>query len=215
MFTGLVAGVGHVHSLHKYGPDARMVVATTGVAGFHDVVSGESIAVNGCCLTALEPGAETFAADVSAETLAHTTLGHLGEGSPVNLERSLTPESRLGGHFVTGHVDGLARCVDRRRDGESWRLVFSVPDDLARYIARKGSVALDGISLTVNGVSGNRFDVNIIPHTLEVTNLQGCREGDPVNLEVDLIARYLERLMGRDGSGQRGGSSDELRAKKS
>lgn len=197
MFTGLVAGVGHVRSLQHHGRDARIVVAAS-FPGFEDLAVGESIAVNGCCLTAMEPRPGEFAADVSAETLAHTNLGELQTGSPVNLERSLTPESRLGGHFVTGHVDALAHCVERYRDGESWRFVFEVPRELQHYIARKGSVALDGISLTVNGVEGARFDVNIIPHTLEVTTLDRCREGTRVNLEVDLIARYLERLGGRE-----------------
>jgi riboflavin synthase len=160
------------------------------------VAAGDSIAVNGACLTAvaLQPG--SFAADVSRETLDNTTLGTLTEGSRVNLETALTLGTPLGGHLVTGHVDGVGRLTARRQDGRSWRLEIEVPEALARYVARKGSVCVDGISLTVNEVQGARFGVNIVPHTMEATNLGERRPGDTVNIEVDIVARYLERLMG-------------------
>lgn len=211
MFTGLVEGQGRIQRLRRTGRDARLHVDTRGL-GFDDVGEGDSIAVNGVCLTVLAPSPDQFAADVSGETLSLTSLGDLREGDAVNLERSLTPSSRMGGHFVTGHVDGLARCVERRRDGESWRFTFELPPALSRYVARKGSVALDGISLTVNDVSGPRFGVNIIPHTLAQTNLDACREGSRVNVEIDLVARYLERLMGLDMRGTDGGLRSDLLA---
>lgn len=213
MFTGLVEGLGWIKGIRRQGGDARLTVDTGGL-GFDDVGEGDSIAVNGCCLTALNPGADGFEADVSAESLSLTTLGDLKTGDGVNLERSLTPSTRMGGHFVTGHVDGLARCVERRRDGASWRFAFELPSGLARYVARKGSVAVDGISLTVNTVSGPRFEVNIIPHTLERTNLDGCQVGSRVNIEIDLVARYLERLMGLDVRGPDGALRTDLLAGK-
>ncbi len=213
MFTGLVAGTGTIIELERDDHDLRLRV-DAGDLGFEDLEAGESIAVNGCCLTALDPGESRFSADVSAESLAHTTLGDLAAGSTVNLERSLTPTTRMGGHFVSGHVDGTAVCVDIRPEGQSRRFLFEVPGELRRYIARKGSVALDGISLTVNAVRDRQFDVNIIPHTLERTNLGQCEPGTRVNLEVDLVARYLERLMGLDGRDAAGGLSDDLLARK-
>ncbi|MCP1727143.1 riboflavin synthase [Natronospira proteinivora] len=214
MFTGLVEGLGKVQSIQHQGRDARLLIDTRGL-GFEDVAVGDSIAVNGVCLTALDPSAGGFAADVSGESLSLTSLGALSSGDKVNLERSLTPASRMGGHFVTGHVDGLARCSERRRDGGSWRFAFELPPQLSRYVARKGSIAVDGISLTVNAVSGNRFEVNIIPHTLEQTNLGGCQVGSRVNIEIDLVARYLERLMGLDARGPDGDWRDDLLAGKS
>jgi len=155
---------------------------------------GDSICVSGACLTMLEPTGKQFVADVSQETLSLTTLGRLQEGQPVNLELALRADDRMGGHLVTGHVDGLATLLSRRPDGRAERLDFEVPDSLARYVARKGSVCLDGVSLTVNSVEGCRFSVCLIPHTLEITTLGALRPGDQVNLEVDLVARYLERL---------------------
>lgn len=213
MFTGLVEGQGRVSALRRHGRDARLTIATAGL-GFDDVAAGDSIAINGVCLTAVAPRGDAFEADVSGETLSLTTLGDLKAGDAVNLERSLTPATRMGGHFVTGHVDGMARCVERRRDGESWRFAFELPAGLSRYVARKGSVAVDGISLTVNAVSGPRFEVNIIPHTLENTNLDGCRVGSRVNIEIDLVARYLERLMGLDMRGPDGNLRTDLLAGK-
>jgi len=215
MFTGLVEGLGKIAGIQRSGQgrDARLSVDSTGL-GFDDVKEGDSISVNGVCLTALSPSPSGFVADVSGETLSLTSLGGLKTGSPVNLERSLTPASRMGGHFVTGHVDGLGRCVERRRDGASWRFAFELPASLSRYVARKGSIAIDGISLTVNGVSGHRFDVNIIPHTLDRSNLGECQVGSQVNIEIDLVARYLERLMGLDMRGPDGDPRWDLLAGK-
>ena len=198
MFTGIVQGVGRVRSVEPRGGDVRMWIEGGNVP-LGEVAIGGSIAVNGACLTAieLEPGA--FAADLSRETLSLTTAGGWVAGTPVNLEKALTAGQSLGGHYVTGHVDGVGRVVSRHDDARSVRVEFEVPGELARYVARKGSVTVDGVSLTVNGVTGNRFDVNLVPHTLEVTILGGYAPGTRVNLEVDIIARYLERLVAATG----------------
>jgi riboflavin synthase len=194
MFTGIVQAVGRIRSLEPLGGDLRLTVET-GALDLSGVAVGDSISVSGACLTAvaLEPGA--FAADVSRETLDRTILGGLGPGSPVNLERALRAGDALGGHYVTGHVDGLARVVEVRQDARSWRVRFEAPEALARYLAPKGSATVDGVSLTVNEVDGRIFGVNLIPHTLEVTTLGALAPGREVNLEVDIIARYVERLM--------------------
>ena len=155
---------------------------------------GDSIAVSGVCLTMLEPEETGFSADVSNETLELTTLGNLGSGQQVNLELAMGLEDRLGGHMVSGHVDGKGRLLSRRKDARAERFEFEVPAGLARYVAKKGSICIDGVSLTVNEVDGARFAVCLIPHTLEVTTLGDLQAGDEVNMEVDLIARYLERL---------------------
>ncbi|MEL6199711.1 MAG: riboflavin synthase, partial [Pseudomonadota bacterium] len=162
--------------------------------------AGESICVSGVCLTALDIDAKGFSADVSRETLDVTAFVDWREGSTVNLEPSLAIGDRLGGHLVTGHVDGVARLVSRHDDARSIRMVFRLPEALARYVARKGSVCVDGVSLTVNAVGGDTFDVNIIPHTAAETTLGELGDNDPVNIEVDLLARYAERLMGNDAS---------------
>lgn len=200
MFTGIVQAVGRIRSLDSHGGDIRLTVETAGL-DLAGIAVGDSIAVSGACLTAiaLEPGA--FAADVSRETLDRTILGALGPGSPVNLERALRAGDALGGHYVTGHVDGLARVVDVRQDARSWRVRFEVPAALARYLAPKGSATVDGVSLTVNEVEGRVFGVNLIPHTLEVTTLGALAPGRVVNLEVDIIARYVERLMAAGPAG--------------
>lgn len=195
MFTGIVQGVGKVRSVEPRGGDVRMWIGT-GVVSLEDVAIGGSIAVNGCCLTAIELEPTAFAADLSRETLSLTTAGRWLPGTPVNLEKALTAGQALGGHYVTGHVDGVGQVVSRHDDARSVRVEFEVPPELARYVARKGSMCVDGVSLTVNGVAGNRFDVNLVPHTLGVTILGDCRPGSRVNLEVDIIARYLERLVG-------------------
>ncbi len=194
MFTGIVQAVGRIRSMEPRGGDLRLAVETAGL-DLAGVAVGDSVSVSGACLTAvvLEPGA--FAADVSRETLDRTILGQLGPGSPVNLERALRAGDALGGHYVTGHVDGLARVVDLREDARSWRMRFEVPAELARYLAPKGSATVDGVSLTVNEVEGRVFGVNLIPHTLTVTTLGSLAPGRQVNLEVDIIARYVERLM--------------------
>lgn len=198
MFTGIITAKGVLAGREMRDADARMVFTTP--EGFLDgIAEGDSIAVSGVCLTALELENGRFSADVSGETLACTTLGEWEEGREVNLELALRASDRLGGHLVSGHVDGVGELLYDEPDGESRRLVFSVPDGLARYVAAKGSICIDGISLTVNEVrddeaSGCAFGVNIIPHTMEVTTFGGLHTGDRVNLEVDMIARYLERL---------------------
>ena len=193
MFTGIVQDVGRVQTLEPRGGDVRIVIQFDRLDPGRFAI-GDSICVQGCCLTATELSGRTFAADISRETLSLTTLGDLGEGSPVNLEPSLLAGDALGGHLVSGHVDGLATVTDISTDARSTRLKISVPVDLARYIARKGSVAVDGVSLTVNEVDGATFGVNIIPHTQTVTTLGQLRAGSRVNLEIDQVARYIERL---------------------
>lgn len=193
MFTGIVAGKGVLLEKTATGGDCRLHFGCSGI-GLDACGEGDSISVSGTCLTMLEPTATGFHADVSQETLSLTTLGELSEGQAVNLELALGLEARLGGHLVTGHVDGKARLVSRVEDARAERFVFSVPGRLTRYVAKKGSVCVDGVSLTVNEVDGVKFSVCLIPHTLEVTTLGALKPGDEVNLEVDLIARYLERL---------------------
>lgn len=194
MFTGIVQSVGIVREVQPRDGDVTIIVDTPGLS-LETATLGDSIAVNGVCLTAtrLEPGA--FAADVSRETLAMTTLGDWSAGTRVNLEQALKAGQPLGGHYVTGHVDGVGRVISRQEDARSVRVEFELPAQLARYVARKGSVCIDGVSLTVNAVSAARFDVNLVPHTLEVTILGQYRAGTAVNVEVDIIARYLERLL--------------------
>jgi riboflavin synthase len=194
MFTGIVQGVGRIRSVEPHGGDVTMWIET-GAIPLGDVEIGGSIAVNGCCLTAVQLEGNAFKADLSRETLSLTTAGGWDGGTPVNLEKALTAGQALGGHYVTGHVDGVGEVVGRHEDARSVRVEFEVPPDLARYIARKGSVCVDGVSLTVNGVAGRRFDVNLVPHTLEQTILCGYHPGTRVNLEVDIIARYLERMV--------------------
>lgn len=194
MFTGIVQGVGSIRAVEPRGGDVTLWVDTGGVP-LADVQSGGSIAVNGACLTAVQLEPHAFAADVSRETLSLTTAGGWTPGVRVNLEKALTAGQALGGHYVTGHVDGVGEVLSRHDDARSVRVEFEVPQELARYIARKGSVCVDGVSLTVNGVSGRRFDVNLVPHTLEVTILGGYLPGTRVNIEVDIIARYMERLL--------------------
>ena len=194
MFTGIVAAVGRIRDVVPRGGDVELVI-DTGELDLAGVAVGDSIAVSGACLTATRLEGAAFAADVSRETLSKTTLGALGAGAAVNLERALRAGDALGGHYVTGHVDGIATVADVRAEARSWRLRIEVPEALARYIAPKGSVTVDGVSLTVNEVEGRVFGVNLIPHTVEVTTLGALRVGSAVNLEVDIIARYLERLV--------------------
>ncbi len=194
MFTGIVQGVGIVRAIEAHGGDVTVVI-DAGSVSLAGVELGGSIAVNGVCLTATRLEAAGFAADVSRETLSLTTLGEWLPGTRVNLEKALLAGQALGGHYVTGHVDGVAQVVSRRDDARSVRMEFDVPPALGHYIARKGSVCIDGVSLTVNGAGGNRFDVNLVPHTLEQTILGSYRPGTRVNLEVDIIARYVERML--------------------
>ena len=193
MFTGIVTSKGILRRKTSVGGDCR-IHFSSGALSLETSHEGDSICVSGACLTMLDPTDEGFVADVSQETLSLTTLGSLDEGQAVNLELAMRADDRLGGHLVTGHVDGLATLLSRAPDGRAERLEFEVPEHLARYVARKGSVCLDGVSLTVNSVEGRRFSVCLIPHTLEVTTLGGLEPGGVVNLEVDLVARYLERL---------------------
>lgn len=194
MFTGLIQSIGRVAALQPRGGDLRIVI-DAGSLDLSSTQAGDSIAVSGVCLTALEPHASGFAADVSNETLACTTLGRLRVGDPVNLERSLTLATPLGGHFVSGHVDGVGRVLSIADDGRSQRWVFEVPEDLRRYIASKGSVAVNGVSLTVNELTPTGFGVNLIPHTLAHTSFGTMAVGEAINIEIDLLARYVERLM--------------------
>jgi len=209
MFTGIIQAIGRIEGLEPRGGDARIRVET-GSLTLGGVQLGDSIAVNGICLTVITRSEGGFAADVSRETLGVTTLGGLKPGSRVNLEKALTLSTPLGGHLVSGHVDGMGRLLERRVDGRSLRLRIESPTELARYIAPKGSICLDGVSLTVNRVEGARFELNIVPHTLRETIIGDYQEGCAVNLEVDLIARYLERLILGEraaGTGAEGGIS--------
>ena len=194
MFTGIIEAIGQVVGLQQHGGDVRLRIRT-GKLDLSDVALGDSIAVNGVCLTAVELPGDGFVADVSRETLSLTSLGQLQPGGQVNLEKALTLATRLGGHLVSGHVDGLGTVIERHDDARSVRFAIEAPQELARYIAHKGSITLDGTSLTVNAVSGARFELNIVPHTLHETIMGSYVPGRRVNLEVDLIARYLERLL--------------------
>jgi riboflavin synthase len=198
MFTGIVTDLGRVKRLRR----GDLVDLTIGTAFDTSTIAlGASIACSGACLTVVATEAGAFSVQASAETLACTTIGGWEEGTPVNLERSLRVGDELGGHLVSGHVDGIAHIVERRPEAESVRFVLKAPDGLERFIAPKGSVALDGVSLTVNEMSGTRFGVNIIPHTLACTNFDEARPGQRMNLEIDLIARYVARLLGARAEG--------------
>ncbi len=194
MFTGIIETTGTLAAITPRDGDLRLRIACPQLDLEHAAL-GDSIAVNGACLTAVELAPGTFAADVSRETLSLTTLGRLRVGDRVNLETALKAGAPLGGHLVSGHVDGIGRVRALSRDARSWRVGFEAPAALARYIARKGSICIDGVSLTVNEVDGACFGVNIVPHTWEVTTFASYRVGTEVNLEVDLLARYLERLL--------------------
>ncbi len=196
MFTGIVTAVGRITSARPHGDGLRLRIDAPGF-GMDDVALGDSIALQGVCHTVVSKDAAGFDVDTSAATLAVTT--GLAEGREVNLEKSLTLADRLGGHLVSGHVDGVGTVTAFEDLGGSWRLEIEMPAELARYVARKGSIAVDGVSLTVNAVAGRRFEVNIIPHTRAVTTLRRLAAGSPVNLEVDMTARYLERLVGERG----------------
>ena len=200
MFTGIIKAMGTIKAMDKRGGDVRLSVRSDGLK-WSDYEPGESIAVNGVCLTAVALCADGFDTDVSVETLDVTALGGLNVGSAVNLEPSLSLGERLGGHLVSGHVDCTGSVVSRAADARSIRLKFEIPKEYARYVAKKGSVCIDGVSLTVNEVSGSTFELNIIPHTADVTIIDDYAPGTVVNVEVDLLARYLERLLDKDGDG--------------
>src|SRR5688572_19539519 len=193
MFTGIIEELGFVRSIAMRGENARIVIGASVVT--KGTNRGDSIAVNGVCLTALDIQRDSFAADVSRETLSRSTLGNLKTGTPVNLERAVTPATRLGGHIVQGHVDARGTFVGVEDHGESWTVRISFPEDIGRYLIVKGSVAVAGISLTIANLNDSYFEVAIIPKTWELTNLSHLKPGDGVNLEVDVIAKYVERLV--------------------
>ncbi|KIQ96231.1 riboflavin synthase [Lysobacter sp. A03] len=195
MFTGIIEGVGRIAARDAVGGDARLTIEV-GSLPFDAVALGESIAVNGTCLTVVEFDSGSFQADASNETLALTTLGRLPVGAPVNLERAMRPTDRLGGHLVSGHVDGVGAVAAISDDGRAQRWQFTAPAELLRYIARKGSICVDGVSLTVNEVDETGFAVALVPHTVSHTAFAATHVGDAVNLEIDLVARYVERLLG-------------------
>jgi riboflavin synthase len=197
VFTGIIQAVGEIAAIEPAGGDMRLRIRS-GKLPLSDVALGDSIATSGVCLTVTELPGDGYWADVSLETLRLTTLGARKVGDAVNLEKSLTPQTALGGHIVSGHVDGVGEIVRVGRDGRSWTYTVAAPPDLARYIAHKGSICIDGTSLTVNAVNGVEFELNIIPQTWEETVFQFYTEGSKVNLEVDVIARYLERLLQGD-----------------
>lgn len=194
MFTGIIEAVGQVAAIEMVQGDMRIYIRT-GTLNLSDVKLGDSIATNGVCLTAVELPGDGFWADVSKESLAHTRMESFKVGQKVNLEKALMPTSRLGGHIVTGHVDGIGVIKERREDARSIHLVVEAPAELGRYIANKGSITVDGVSLTVNSISGRSFTLNIVPHTAEETLIDQYTCGAEVHLEVDIIARYMERLL--------------------
>jgi riboflavin synthase len=194
MFTGIIQATGKVINLQRKGDDASISI-NTGKLDLSDTKAGDSIAVNGVCLTAVSVSQHGFEADVSAESLSRTALGQLTGDSLVNLELAMRPDTRFGGHIVSGHVDGLGTILDIRSAGESIMLHIQIPEELACYVAEKGSITIDGVSLTVNKVQHNEFEVNIVPHTQQETIIQNYNKGSQVNLEVDIIARYLERML--------------------
>ena len=210
MFTGIVETIGVVKSTQRVAGDVRIIVSAPGFEQ-RDVSLGDSIAINGVCLTVVEYKTPDFAFDVSLESINHSLIGDWTVGSRVNLEMALLPTTRLGGHLVSGHVDGLAQLISLSEEARSWRMMFEAPETLKKYIAKKGSITINGISLTVNSVDDRRFDINVIPHTFEVTTLGDISVGDKVHIEVDLIARYLERLLsGEVNSTEQGISNDFL-----
>lgn len=198
MFTGIITDIGTVTSVEERAGERRFVIGTN--FDLSDAAMGASIACDGCCLTVVEKTTNSFTVDVSAESLSKTTLGSWAEGTRINLERSLRLGDELGGHIVSGHVDAVARIKAIDPVGDSYRITIAVPDHLAHFIAPKGSVALNGISLTVNDVNGSEFQVNIIPHTWQVTNLSDKKTGDPINMEVDMLARYAARILGKEAA---------------
>jgi riboflavin synthase len=202
MFTGIVQDTGTVAALTARGGDLRLAIRV-GRFDLSKTAIGDSICVQGCCVTVVAVSGDLFEADLSRETLSLTTLGNLAAGVPVNLEPALRAGDALGGHLVSGHVDGVATVISQTTDARSTRLVIEVPSELARFIARKGSVAVDGVSLTVNEVEGTRFGVNLIPHTRDVTTLGNLFPGAAVNLEIDQVARYVERLTAYDNAMQK------------
>ncbi|MCP3673160.1 MAG: riboflavin synthase [Gammaproteobacteria bacterium] len=199
MFTGIIEATGTIAGMQDRQGDSLLQISSSDL-DMSDVQLGDSIAVNGVCLTVIKLTDSGFTADVSAETLARSCFQHYKVGSAVNLEKAMLANSRLGGHMVSGHVDGIGEIVDRFQDARSWRFKVKAPKEIAHYIAEKGSITIDGISLTINDIEGSAFGVNIVPHTIASTNMGTFQVGTKVNLEVDLIARYLERLLSKDNT---------------
>jgi riboflavin synthase len=204
MFTGIIEELGSVKALRRSGGSARLSLSAAAV--LEGTALGDSICVNGVCLTVVELGEKDFSADVAVETLRVTNLGELAPGAPVNLERALRLSSRIGGHLVSGHVDAVGRIRGKRDEGTGWRVLFDAPDSVLRYVIKKGSIAIDGVSLTVADVDRTGFSVAMIPHTAKLTTLGHKSSGDSVNLEADLIGKYVERLL----EGRTGGVSIDL-----
>ena len=207
MFTGIIESIGNIEKIEKQSGDAKLTIHV-GQLDMSDVSLGDSIACNGVCLTAIEFNNNSYTADVSGETLRLTTLGDLAVGNPVNLEKALTPTTRLGGHLVSGHVDGIGEIISIKKDARSIQYQIKAPQELAHYIAKKGSICVDGVSLTVNEISDSIFGLNLVPHTLVETTASDYQVGTKVNLEVDLLARYLERLL----TGQKVASESNITA---
>lgn len=206
MFTGIIESLGKVESLQNVGGDVRLRIQTD--LDMSDVHLGDSIATNGICLTVIEWGSNWYAADVSRESLNRTTLGHWRVGQPVNVEKAMLPTTRFGGHIVSGHVDAVGEITAVREDARSIYYEVTAPAEIAKYLAEKGSITVDGISLTINHLRGNILSLNLIPHTAERTNISTWKTGAKVNLEVDVLARYIERLLLGDKAAEQGQSSD-------
>ncbi len=194
MFTGIIEATGHIAAIKRSGQDAQLTIQSD-TLDFSDVKLGDSIASNGVCLTVTSLGSKSFTADVSGETLSRTLFDSYQTGQRINLEKALLPTTRLGGHLVSGHVDGIAIVSKVEKTGQSWQIYLQSPEELGRYIAEKGSVTIDGISLTVNELTANGFRLTIVPHTARETTIQALQAGSKVHLEVDLLARYIERLL--------------------
>src|SRR6266446_2818819 len=207
MFTGIIEERGRIREVDKRGEDARIIIEARTVTA--DSAEGDSISVNGVCLTALDVQADSFGADVSKETLLRSTLGSLSAGSPVNLERAVTPATRLGGHIVQGHVDARGKFLGSESHGESWTFRIAYPKEIARYLVFKGSVAVEGISLTIAELTDDYFEIAVIPKTWEVTNFSKLKQDDAVNLEADIIAKYVERILRSSETESRSAASTE------
>ncbi|MFT5520759.1 MAG: riboflavin synthase [Enterobacterales bacterium] len=209
MFTGIIEATGKIASIQSKEGDSLIKISANNL-DMSDVELGDSIAVNGVCLTVIKFTESEFTADVSAETLSRSIFRDCKVGDVVNLEKALLANSRLGGHMVSGHVDGIGEVIKRYQDARSWRFVIKAPKEISHYIAEKGSITIDGISLTVNSIMDSEFDVNIVPHTIQETSMGTFNVGTRVNLEVDLIARYLERLLTKDSPSAKVGSNQSI-----
>lgn len=213
MFTGIIEATGKLSAIQQRGTDIKITIDSQSL-DFSDVKLGDSIASNGVCLTVTKLGKHSFDADVSSETLAHTLFGHYKTGQLINLEKAMLPTTRMGGHLVSGHVDGVSSVTKIEASGRAWHIWLTLPKALAHYIAAKGSVTIDGVSLTVNELSNDTFRLTVVPHTAEQTTISQLKVGSKVHLEVDLIARYLERLLSKDNGSASSGVSMALLAQR-